>query len=147
MQTDLDRVQEWIATYPGHDILNQFSVDYTDKIPGTGGIFPNGTVEIARTPDILGNVHVVNQYNFGLFYRFQKSPGDSEGAEVNADWVFDFQKWVQDQSCMGLAPTFGDCPENEKITAQNGTMIDASDEGWAMYMIQLSVQFEKFYRR
>jgi len=28
--TALETVKEWIATYPGHDILSAFSVDYTD---------------------------------------------------------------------------------------------------------------------
>ena len=145
MQTDLDKVKNWISKYPGHNILSQFSFDYTDKVPNTGGIFPNGLVEVERKSDIIGNVTVVNQYNFALYYQFTKSPGDDAGSEFNAEWVDDFQRWVQEQSCKGLAPAIGDEPEQEQITAQNGTMIDASDEGWAMYTIQLTVRFIKNY--
>ena len=70
--TALETVKEWIATYPGHDILSAFSVDYNDQIPANGGIFPSGLVEIRRTEDILGNVEVENQYNFGMYYVFEK---------------------------------------------------------------------------
>lgn len=146
MQTDLDKIKEWIATYPGHDILSQFSVDWTDQIPSNGGIFPNGMVEVSRKSDILGNVTVENQYNFGLYYVLTKSPEDLDGAEENAEWLMDFQQWVQEQSCRHLAPTFGDDPSTEQISAQNGTLYGADEEGTAMYMVQLSVKFMKHFK-
>ena len=34
----------------------------------------------------------------------------------------------------------------EKITAQNGVLYAAEDEGTAMYMVQLSVQFVKEFK-
>ena len=40
---------------------------YTDQIPFNGGVFPSGLMEVSRTSDILGNVTVTNQYNFGLY--------------------------------------------------------------------------------
>ena len=147
MQTDLDRLKAWIGTYPGHDILGSFSVDYTDQIPGNGGIFPGGLLEIGRKSDILGNMTVRNQYNFGLYYVLTKSPEDLQGAEANAEWLMDFQRWVQDQSVRHLAPTFGDEPRQEQITAQNGSLYGADEEGTAMYMVQLSVKFTKHYTR
>lgn len=143
--SDLEKIKAWIATYPGYDILNNFSVDYTDKIPSNGGIFPAGLVEVARIRDILGNTTVNNQYNFGLYYVFQKDPGDDAGALINADWLMDFQLWVQEQSVKGLAPTFGDEPRTEKIQAQNGVLYAADEEGTATYMVQLSVNFTKYY--
>ena len=146
MQTDLDKLKAWIGSYPGHDILGQFAVDYTDQIPGNGGIFPNGLVEISRKEDILGNVEVENQYNFGLYYVLTKSPEDLAGAEENAEWLMDFQRWVQEQSVRHLAPTFGDSPRTERITAQNGTLYGADADGTAMYMVQLSVKFTKNYK-
>ena len=145
MQTDLDKLTEWIGKYPGHDILSQFSVDWTDQIPGNGGIFPNGMVEVSRKEDILGNATVENQYNFGLYYVLTKSPEDLQGAEANAEWLMDFQRWVQEQSVRHLAPTFGDDPLRERITAQNGTLYGADADGTAMYMVQLSVKFTKHY--
>lgn len=143
--TALEKIRAFIEEYPGFDIFRQFYVDYTDKIPFNGGVFPSGLVEIERSKDILGNITVRNQYNFGLYYVFEKDPGDDTGAAENADWVMDFQEWVQTQSVMGLAPIFGDFPNDEKITAQNGVLYGTDKEGTAMYMVQLSVQFIKFY--
>lgn len=139
--TALDAIQDWIATYPGHEALAAFSVDYTDRIPANGGIFPSGLIEISRTEDILGNVEVRNQYNFGLYYIFEKAPGDDVGAAFNADWVMDFQDWVQEQSIRGLTPTFGD--KTTAVRAQNGVLYAADEEGTATYMVQLSVEFIK----
>lgn len=143
--TALEKIKEWLATYPGYNILGGFQVDYTDQIPGNGGIFPAGLVEVERRSDILGNVTVTNQYNFGLYCVFEKAAGDDTGATLNADWVMGFQEWAQEQSVLGLAPVFGDRPRAERITAQNGVLYEADGEGTATYMIQLSVQFSKSY--
>ena len=43
------------------------------------------------------------------------------------------------------APVFGDVPCKEKITAQNGMLYAADEEGTATYMVQISVQFIKEY--
>ena len=143
--TALDKIRGWITGYPDFDILSAFQVDYTDQIPSNGGIFPSGMVEISRKEDILGNVEVENQYNFGLYYVLEKSPGDDAGATVNADWIMGFQEWVQEQSIGGKAPIFGDDPKSERVKAQNGVLYDAGDEGTATYMVQLSVLFKKKY--
>ena len=143
----LDTLREWLKTYPDFDILGNFQVDYADKLPGSAGVFPDGLVEIKRSRDIMGNVTVTNQCNFGLFCVFEKSPGDDVGASGNADWVADFQQWVQEQSVLRLAPTFGDDRNKEKITAQNGVLYAADEEGTAVYMVQLSIQFVKKYKR
>ena len=143
--TALEKIREFVKQYPGADIFRDFHVDYTDQIPFNGGVFPSGLTEVSRSRDILGNVTVVNQYNFGLYYVFEKSPGDDIGAMENADWLMDFQEWVQEQSALGLAPVFGDAPGSESITAQNGVLYDAGEEGTAMYMVQLTVQFIKKY--
>lgn len=142
----LEKVRQFVGSYPNADILRCFQVDYTDQIPFNGGIFPSGLVEVQRRQDIFGNVTVTNQYNFGIYYVFEKAPGDDTGATANADWVMDFQEWVQAQSVMGAAPLFGDVPRKEKITAQNGVLYAAEDEGTAMYMVQLSVQFVKEFK-
>jgi hypothetical protein len=142
----IDKIRDWLAAFPDYHKLSGFKVDYTDKIPNNGGIFPSGLVEISRSADIMGNVTVENQYNFGLYYVFTKAPGDDAGAAVNADWVMDFQSWVQEQSIRRLAPTFGDDPDTERIQAQNGVLYAADEEGTATYMVQLSVNYTKFYK-
>ena len=143
--TDLERLREWIKTYPKHDMIPDFMVDFVDQIPGGGSIAPSGLVEISRSTDILGDITVENQYNFGLYYVFQKAPNDDVDATYNAEWVMDFQRWVQEQSACRLAPTFGDEPVRERIQAQNGVLYAADEEGTAVYMVQLSVRFTKYF--
>lgn len=145
--TAIEKIRDFVKSYPGAEAIQGFHIDYTDQIPFNGGVFPSGLVEVSRARDILGNTAVTNQYNFGLYYVFEKSPGDDAGAAENADWVMDFQEWVQKQSISGKAPTFGDEPNRETITAQNGVLYSADEEGTAMYMVQLTVQFKKYFRR
>lgn len=143
--TALEKITGFIRSYPGASAFRDFQIDYTDQIPSNGGIFPSGLVEVGRKTDIFGNVTVTDQYNFGLYYVFEKAPGDDEGAALNAGWVMDFQEWVQKQSVQRLAPVFGDQPEKETITAQNGVLYGAEAEGLATYMVQLSVQFIRYF--
>ena len=82
--TALEKVKGWLGNYPGFDILSTFQVDYTSEVPGCGGLFPAGLVELGRRRDILGNTTVENQYNFALYYVFEKAPGDETGAAGNA---------------------------------------------------------------
>ena len=142
----LETVRSWLATFPQFDVLSGFQVDFTDKSPCTGGILPDGLVEVSRKRDIVGNVTVTNQYNFGLYYVFEKAPNDDAGAEKNADWIVDLQEWVQEQSAAGTAPVFGDDPREERITAQNGTLLQADEEGTGTYVVQLSVRFIKKFK-
>lgn len=144
--TALDTIQNWVKTFPQFDVLSAFSVDYTAAEPANGGLLPSGLVEISRVSDILGNVTVTNQYNFTLYFVFLKAPGDDVGAEENAQWLMNFQDWVQEQSVTGEAPVFGDRPRSEIIRAQNGVLLEADNEGTAVYTVNLSVQFMKNYK-
>lgn len=145
--TALKKLRDWLQKYPGFDILSTFQVDYTSEVPGCGGLFPDGLVELARRRDILGNVTVENQYNFAIYYLLEKAPGDDAGAVENAAWVMDFQEWVQQQSIQGLAPRFGSGAAPEVIRAENGTLYEVDGEGTALYSVQLSVWFEVRYTR
>lgn len=145
--TALEKIRNWIQTFPDFDRLTDFQIDYTEQTPENGGIFPSGLVEIERRKDIMGNLSVTNQYNFDLYFVFTKAAGDDAGAAVNADWVAAFQEWVQTQSVTGLAPAFGDVPNAEKIIAQNGSLYAVDGEGTATYTVQLSIQFIKNFMR
>lgn len=126
-------------------ILKDWHVDYTDQVPSCGAVFPQGLQEIERRTYITGAVCVTNQSNFGLYFTFAKSAGDDEGAKINADWVNDFQHWVQEQSTHGLAPNFGDAEESVIARAQNGVLYEAEAEGTATYMVVLSLRYTKTY--
>lgn len=146
-QTMLEKMRGFVASYPEFDILGALSIDYTDSVPNSGGLFPGGLVEVSRRTDLLGNTTVDNQCNFALYTVLEKSPDEDEGATINAEWQIGFQRWVQEQSIRGLAPAFGDDPRTERITAQNGAIYSADGEGTAVYAVQLSVSFMKRYER
>lgn len=139
----LEKMRQFVASYPDADIFEKFSIDYTDNVPDNGGLFPTGLVEVSRSKDLLGNVTVRNQYNFALYTLFAKSPGDDLGATYNAEWVMGFQEWVQEQSARGLAPAFGDVPGEESISAENGQVHSADNEGTALYVVQITVNYTK----
>ncbi len=143
--TALEKIRNWLDTYPGIDKLQGLKVDYYAAQPENSTIAPAGLVEISRKPDILGNVIVENQYNFALYFVFLKAPDDDVGATENADWLMDFQNWVQEQSILKKVPVFGDIPETETVKAQNGSIADATLDGTALYMVQLSINFTKKY--
>lgn len=143
--TALETIRDWIKTFPQFDALTTFSVDYTSAEPANGGLMPSGLVEVSKKTDIFGNTTVTNQYNFTLYFVFFKAPGDDSGAEENAQWLMDFQDWVQTQSATGAAPRFGDDARQENIKAQNGMLLEADNEGTAVYSVNLSVQFIKKY--
>lgn len=141
----LQTMREFVAQYPDWDILSQLTIDYTDRVPECAGLFPGGMVEVSRHRDILGRAWVVNQYNFALYANLAKAPDEDAGATINADWVMGFQQWVQRQSMLGLAPTFGDVPRDETLRAQNGAIYAADDEGTALYVVQLSATYTTIY--
>lgn len=143
----LEKMRSFVASFPYADILGDLAIDYTDQIANMGGIFPAGLVEVQRFYDLLGNVTCQNQYNFALYTVMEKAPGEDAGATYNAEWLMSFQEWVQERSVHGFAPTFGDEPLSESITAQNGAIYSAEDEGTAVYAIQLSVTFVKRFEK
>lgn len=143
--SDLERIRRWVSQYPGASRMHGMKVDYFSPNPDNGSIDPSGLVEISRNEDILGNVTVENQYNFALYFVFLKAPGDDRCATDNADWLMDFQRWVQEQSIRKQIPVFGDNPARESVRAQNGALFAADEEGTAIYSVQLSFNFIKIY--
>lgn len=67
--------------------------------------------------------------------------------DYNASWVMDFQRWVQKQSVLGLAPVFGDSPADERIIAQNGVLLDADQDGTVgIYMVQITATYKLIFK-
>ena len=143
--TDLERIKSWLLTYPETERLQSFRVDYLTAEPESGSLRPSGLTEISRTEDVLGNVTVENQYLFGLYYTLAKTADDETGTQANAQWVLGLQQWVQEQSIQHLAPTFGDVPKTERVTAHNGVLCAENEDGTATYLVQLSANFTKIY--
>ena len=141
----LEQIRKWLKDYPGTLPVQSLKVDYYSTQPDNGSIDPSGLIEVTRETDIMGNITVENQLNFALYFVLLKSPGDDEGATENADLLMDLQQWIQEQSICGLAPIFGDDPDAETIKAQNGAVYAADEEGTAIYMVQLSINYIKYY--
>lgn len=141
----LEKIKNWLLTYPEIERLQGLGVDYYSQQPDNGSIDPSGLVEISRKTDIIGNVTVENQYNFALYFVLAKAPEDNEGATQNANWLLDLQNWIQEQSVGRRIPSFGDVPEDETVSAQNGKVDSADEEGTAIYSVQLSINFIKIY--
>ena len=144
--TALETMREFIASYDA-EVLEALAIDYADRVPNCAGLFPSGMVELSRRTDLLGRVTTENQLNFALYAVFGKAPGDDVVATLNATWALGLQEWVQEQSATGQAPTFGDLPRTERMVASNGAIYSASDEGTAVYAIQISATYTKRYRR
>ena len=141
----LDIILKWVSKYSGFERLQDLCVDYYSQQPDNGSVDPSGVQIISVKEDILGTKTVEMQYNFGVYFVLAKDPGDEDTAVDNAAWVMDFQRWVNEQSILRLAPTFGDVPKAESVKAQNGAVMAADNEGVAIYMVQLSVNFMKIY--
>lgn len=143
--SDLERVREWLMEYPGMEALQKVWVDYYPARPDNGSIAPAGLTELSRRMDILGTLTVEDRYDFGIYYVLTKAEGDDVGATANAQWVMDFQNWVQEQSARRLAPVFGNRPQAQWIRAQEGALKKTHEEGLATYLVRLSIHFEKVY--
>lgn len=144
--TDIEKIRDWVKSFGG--VPDNFRIDYTNEVSGNAGLYPEGIVEVRRASDILGNVTVTNQMNFGLYIVLENEESTDIQAARNAEWVMNFQKWVQEQSARRLAPTFGNTDtRNEIIRAQNGQLYGEKDDGISVYMVVLSVQFKYYYGR
>lgn len=143
--TNLKKVRDWLLSYPAPGPLLDLKVDYYAPQPENSSLAPAGLVEISRTEDILGNIKVQNQYNFALHFVLLKPvDGDAEATD-NAEWLMDLQHWIQEQSILKKAPTFGDEPKKETIKAQNGELTWADEDGTGIYTVMLSIDFTKIY--
>lgn len=144
--TDLERLKAWLATYPEAEKFSQMQVGYTSSLPGDFGVFPAGIVEVERRENLFGQATVTNQYNFALYLVLEQASGGDAAALCGADWVMDFQRWVQQQSAAHQAPVFGNIDQNrETISAQSGALYEADAGGQALYMIQLAARFRMHY--
>ena len=132
----LDSMRQWLETFPRWE--GTLQLDYVDAAPGSTGLYPRGLTQLSRREDVLGNVAVRYRCSFLL----RRVAGQSE---ENARWLLDFQNWVMEQDRLGLAPSFGDVPGTQRLQASEGKLESCKQVGSALYTVQLSVEFTKFY--
>lgn len=138
---DLEKIKQWLLSYPQWEEGGLLYIDYADAIPGNCGLYPTGLEEVSRKRSITGVLTVKNRYRFAL-YRVTKGQSHSQEA---AQWLMDFQNWVQRQSAAGLAPVFGDDPRQEHICAEQGKLQAANMTGTGKYVVMLTAEFVKIY--
>ncbi len=134
---DLEKMQSWLQTYP--DWEDNLQVDFLEAAPGNAGLFPEGLEIRSRQVDVLGNQQVSCRYRFTLY---RQMPGQEDSA-ADALWLLDFQGWVQQQSAAGLAPRFGDLPEQEHLQAQKGSLQQSGQT--KVYAVTLVADFVRYY--
>lgn len=135
----LEKVRQWVQTFPLWEEGQLLYIDHTGCVPGNSGLFSQGAQELARLTDILGNTTVRCRCSFSLY---RVTTGQEDGA-ANAQWLLAFQNWVQEQSVLGLAPVFGDAPEQERLWAQKGRLKQADQTGTGIYSVELIAEYVK----
>ena len=133
----IDRMREFVLSYPGWEAGGLLFLDYTDGVPGNGGLFPAGVTEVSFREDILGNRQADMRLQVFL-YRC----GAEE--EKDARWLLDFQNWVAAQCALGNAPRLGDVPFRERLRAEKGKLVKTRGEG-NLYSVMLTAEFTKTY--
>lgn len=139
--TDLEKLKTWLATYPGWEDDKPFFVDYTTPKPGCVGLFPQGLEQVSLRRDITGGQKAACRYRFYLY----RASALEENQEENARWLLDFQNWVEAQSAGGLAPRFGDVPQEERLRAEGGRLQKTGKLGSGLYALTLTAEFTRIY--
>ena len=140
-------MQQWLNTCP---YMDQFScgihIDWTDCTNGCYGLAPVGCSDVSIDEDVSGCIVKTKQYNLVLYAR-NWTINDVIRLE-NTEFLENFQEWVDQQQYTGQTPKFGDDPEEEIITAQNGMLYLLDPNGQSgVYQVQISITFEKHYER
>ena len=138
---DLEKLRQWVQTFPKWEEGNLLYIDYTGAVPGNTGLYPMGMELVSRQEDITGGITAQCRYRFSLY---RVTTGQEDNTQ-NAAWLMEFQNWVLQQSLQGLAPTFGDVPARERIRAEKGRLKSGSQTGTGVYSVELTTEFVKKY--
>lgn len=139
-----EKLRAWLSSCPYLEKFSGGHVDWLDNSAGCFGIMPAGSTTIRQTRDILGGRRIVKQYNVALYARGWTV--DDVVRLENTTFLDDFTQWVEDQQAMGLAPVFGDEPDEEEITAQNGMLYTLDPNGQTgRYQVQVGVTYVRNY--
>lgn len=146
MASIIKTMQEWLNTCPFLDEFSGGHIDWTDNTALDYGIMPTGSAVIQTEEDVLGNRVVHKQYNLALYARGWTI--DDVARLENTTFLEDLADWVEEQQMAGEAPKFGDNPDDEEITAQNGMLYQLDPNGQTgLYQIQIAIFYEKHYER
>ena len=142
-KTSIEKMRDFILTCPFiKDFTNGILIDWHNQ--NKFGLVPTGQTTISREEDITGAIIAHKQYNFSLYA--QNFTIDDVIRVETIGFLDRFTEWIEEQSVNGTAPTFGDDPTAEEITAQNGMLFELYEDGQrGRYQLQISVTFDKHY--
>lgn len=134
--TNLQKMQQWLQTYPGFARL-PISIDFTHATPVGLGLYSRGREQKAGKEDILGRKEFRCKFLFLLqMQQFGQAAGDAVAA---------FQSWVEQQSALGATPKFGDDPARETMTTRLAKVTDQHNAGTQVSAVELIAEFIKIY--
>lgn len=143
-ESKITKIREFILGYPNINGFSESEINWDDADSGYG-IIPVSENIVGHTEDITGDAILYKQYNV-LLYSSVFTTNDVVRLETTG-WIEKFTEWIETQSVMGTAPTLGDNPDTEHITAQNGMSFELSDDGQSgRYQIQIQCFYEKHYK-
>lgn len=134
--TNLQKMQQWLQTYPGWEGI-PISIDFTYATPVGLGLYSRGREEVGGKEDILGRKEFRCRFRFLL--QLNRFAPDGAGD------VASFQEWVAQQSAAGLTPRFGDAPEQEKMTSKLQQVKQHPNSGTELQAVELTAEFIKIY--
>lgn len=130
---------DWLRTAPALAGVKTLWVDGAPAVPGTAGLFPAGVQVTERRVNLLGEVRLRCRASFTLRLVL---PYGGRSAQENAATLLELQRWVLAESAAGRAPVFGNTdPAAERLTAADAKLERASDEGTAVYAVQLKAEY------
>lgn len=142
-ETQLQTLCDWLRTAPALAGVGTLWVDDAPAVPGTAGLFPAGVQVTERRVNLLGEVRLRCRASFTLRLVL---PYDGQSTQPNAATLLAFQRWVLEQSAAGLAPVFGNTDTaRERLTAADAKLERVTDEGTAVYAVQLKAEYTLQY--
>jgi hypothetical protein len=94
---------------------------------------------VAQRKDLAGNVRAEYLARFTLLRRLQ--PGQD-----GAQWLLEFENWLQERQLADRTPQFGDVPSGEKLRLQKGECKRIPRLGAGLCTVILAAEFEKTYK-
>lgn len=143
----IQKIREFIAGCPFMDkFTNDVHIDWTSENIGDYGLIPTGESVIETQRDVLENKVIYKRYDVSLC-AMHFTVNDIIRIESNG-FLEEFIQWIEQQSNTGSAPTFGDNPADEYMTAANGMLYQLSSDGTTgRYEIKIQCFYEKNYNK
>jgi len=143
----IEKLEEWLETYPDFDFDGFFRVYEYMPFPsqGSGALVPTETMS-AISQDIVGETSVTRNHYVTLYAR--KSGIDDVTNKANPEFLTDFHHWVVEEQIFGTIPKFGNVDTDRELLEIAGAVRWQNPEGGPGtedYMWQLRLQYKLLY--